>query len=181
MTNSTQSATMTAERPTDILKNEHRIIERVLDALEHVLEEPRIDPPFIHQAVDFLRNFADGCHHTKEEEQLFPMLESHGMSRQNGPIGCMLNEHEMGRALIRVMSEKADSAGTGDSQAAAALRQAARQYIELLRHHIQKEDNVLFFMADRILDQQHQNDLMHSFDTLEQAAALKADRIVTCN
>jgi hemerythrin-like domain-containing protein len=58
-----------------VLRNEHRVIEKVLDALERRLHSP-IDMTFYQQSLDFLRNFADGCHHAKEEKELFPILES---------------------------------------------------------------------------------------------------------
>lgn len=158
-------------RPTNVLKSEHRVIERVLDALERILAENRIDAAFMHTAIDFLRNFADGCHHAKEEEQLFPLLESLGMPREHGPIGRMLDEHAMGRALIRVMSERTDAAASGDPAAIDTVRRAGRQYIELLRQHIQKEDNVLFFMADRMLDDHHQAQLQRAFNAVEHTEA----------
>jgi hemerythrin-like domain-containing protein len=156
--------------PMDMLKNEHRVIERVLDALERNLSNP-VDAAFYRQAIDFLRNFADGCHHAKEENELFPVLESAGIPREMGPIGCMLNEHEIGRALIRKIEASIDAAAAGDAQALASLRQAATNYIQLLRNHISKEDNVLFVMADRALGPEEQELLRSAFHRADQANA----------
>ena len=154
-------------RPTDVLKQEHRVIERVLDATEQMLEQPTIDKAFMLSVIDFVRNFADGCHHHKEEDALFPMLEQAGVPREGGPIGCMLSEHEMGRLLIRTISESLDPAVAGRAEAIQAVQQAARQYISLLRMHINKEDTVLFAVADHVLDKQHQTELMASLDRTE--------------
>lgn len=151
-------------RPVEVLKREHRVIERGLDALEAVMEEPQIDAAFLRTAIDFFRSFADSCHHAKEEDQLFPVLESAGMPREGGPIGCMLHEHRIGRELVRQMSDSLDALVGGDAGAERAVRQAAAQYIVMLRQHIQKEDNVLFMMADRMLDSQRQGELGAAFE-----------------
>lgn len=156
-------------RPVEVLKHEHRLIERGLDALETVMEEPRLDAAFLRTAIDFFRTFADSCHHAKEEDQLFPVLESAGMPREGGPIGCMLHEHRLGRELVRQMSDSLDAHVGGDASAECALRQAAAQYIVMLRQHILKEDNVLFMMADRMLDSQRQSGLSAAFDQVTHA------------
>ncbi len=158
--------------PMDVLKNEHRVIERVLDAIEKQLSRP-VDGDFYRDAIDFLRNFADGCHHAKEEKELFPVLESAGIPREHGPIGCMLDEHEMGRALIRKIESNIDAAEVGDVWAETSLRQAATAYIRLLREHIFKEDNVLFVMAERALGPEEQELMRGAFD--------RADRANSCS
>lgn len=145
-----------------VLRNEHRVIEKVLDALERRLHSP-IDLDFYRQSLDFLRNFADGCHHAKEERELFPILESAGIPRDGGPIGCMLNEHEEGRALIRAIAGHLDAAVAGDETAAGEVRRATKGYIALLRAHIFKEDNVLFVMAEQALGPQEQELMRDAF------------------
>lgn len=158
--------------PMEVLKNEHRVIEQVLDAMERQLVRP-VDGDFYRSAIDFLRNFADGCHHAKEEKELFPVLESAGIPREHGPIGCMLDEHEMGRALIRKIESNIDAAEVGDVWAEAALKQAGTSYIRLLRQHIFKEDNVLFVMADRALGPEEQQLMRGAFE--------RADRSNSCS
>jgi len=161
-----------ATSPMEVLKNEHRVIERVLDATEKQLSRP-VDANFYRDAIDFLRNFADGCHHAKEEKELFPVLESAGIPREGGPIGCMLDEHEMGRALIRKIESSIDAASMGDAKATSSLRNAAMAYIRLLRQHIFKEDNVLFVMADKALGPEEQELMRGAFD--------RADRSNSCS
>lgn len=156
-------------RPIDVLKREHRVIERGLDALEQMMAEDRIDVGFMRTALDFFRSFADSCHHAKEEDQLFPVLESAGLPREGGPIGCMLHEHMIGRALVQRMGGGLDSFVGGDAAAESEIRQAAAQYISMLRQHIMKEDNVLFAIADRLVDPQGQAELGQAFDRVEQS------------
>ncbi|MBW7906550.1 MAG: hemerythrin domain-containing protein [Phycisphaerae bacterium] len=135
----------------EFLKQEHRVIERVLDALEHELAQRGVTPAFMWPALEFLAAFADGCHHHKEEEQLFPKLEERGVSRDGGPIGCMLSEHDTGRAVMKRMRTSLVALEAGDCSAEDDFRVAAKQYIEHLRQHIAKEDSVLFALAERVL------------------------------
>lgn len=96
--------------------------------------------------IGFLKEFADKCHHGKEEGILFPALTGAGMPQQGGPVGVMLSEHVEGRTFIKGM--EAAVSGTLDAK---AFAEAARGYAELLRAHIAKENNVLFPMAERLL------------------------------
>ena len=76
-------------KATEALKHDHRIIEKVLTVLEKVSQNPReasLDK--WEKAIDFIRNFADKCHHLKEEKILFPAMEEHGIAREGGPIVC---------------------------------------------------------------------------------------------
>ena len=96
--------------------------------------------------IGFLKEFADKCHHGKEEGILFPALTGAGMPQQGGPVGVMLSEHVEGRTLIRAMEAAVSGALDGK-----AFTEAARGYAELLRAHIAKENNVLFPAAERLL------------------------------
>lgn len=174
--NDTIPSYATGTRPTDVLKQEHRVIEKVLDAVERELGNGAIDKTFMTQALDFFRNFADGCHHAKEEETLFPALETAGIPREGGPIGCMLSDHEAGRSLLRMIAEHLDAAAGADVDAQRVVRQAATTYVELLRQHIQKEDNVLFAMADQVLGPTEQDAVLTAFDAADHANGTAATR-----
>lgn len=156
---------------TDVLKDEHRGVERMLAIVEAAakrLEAGKDVPSDLYLiAVDFFRGFTDGCHHAKEEDKLFPALEQHGVQRAGGPIGVMLTDHERGRAYVRAMAEAAARYSKGDPSAAAALIQNGRGYVELLRQHIAKEDGFLFPMADRVLSDAEQDKLSQEFELVE--------------
>jgi hemerythrin-like domain-containing protein len=76
------------------------------------------------------------------------------MPREGGPIGVMLFEHQQGRAFVRQMRESLEAAKSGDQAGLRQVIDGGRGYIDLLRNHIDKENNVLFMMADRIVDSQ---------------------------
>lgn len=158
-------------KPTDDLKSEHRGIERMLTIAERAAQGlsagKDVPPQAFLNTVDFLRNFADKCHHGKEETQLFPAMEKAGVPRQGGPIGVMLAEHEQGRAFIRSMADAAERYAKGEAAAKAPLAAALRGYVQLLRAHIYKEDNILFPMADSVLPPAESARLATAFDNIE--------------
>lgn len=158
-------------RPTEILNQEHRVIERVLDCLEKMAEdaerEQRIDADAATQAIDFFRHFADGCHHAKEENQLFPAMERKGFDPHSGPVGVMLYEHTVGRAMVRGMEHEVGRQARGAPDAPARFASYARRFLDLLRQHIEKEDHCLFAMADQAFSEQDQAELLARFEEAE--------------
>lgn len=157
----------TAATPRELLMEEHRVIEKVLDAIERMAHSGSVDKAFLESAIDFLRNFADGCHHAKEEDVLFPALENAGIPREGGPIGCLLDEHRQGRHLIGLMADNLDDADRSDSDATRRVIGAAQEYVAMLRQHIDKEDNVLFVMAQDVLDAKQQAEVLARFQQAE--------------
>jgi hemerythrin-like domain-containing protein len=156
---------------TDVLMNEHRVIEQVLQCLDVIAERARrsgrVDQDLAGRALDFLRHFADGCHHAKEEKHLFPLMEAKGFSRQFGPTGVMLDEHTLGRSFVQGMLSQLPAAAAGDQAAVAAFVQHARDYGGLLRQHIAKEDHCLFPMANSVFTPADQARLLSSFQNVE--------------
>lgn len=146
--------------PIQELMDEHRIIEKVLTALTAAADQ-ELPLEFYERAVDFIANFADKCHHSKEEERLFPVLEEKGIPREAGPIGCMCEEHEIGRGHVQSMRELLKA---GDL---AGLRRESLNYVGLLSSHIQKEDNVLFPMGRNVLSKVELEQLRAKFDEVE--------------
>ena len=158
-------------KPSDILKNEHRVIEQVLNCLEKVAQQGtsagELDARSAEQAIDFFRNFADRCHHGKEESHFFPAMEAKGFSGDCGPTRVMRLEHELGRREVAGMSDALAALEAGDSAAPQRFAEHARAYIDLLREHIQKEDHCLFGMADQTFSQADQQQLLEAFAQVE--------------
>jgi len=156
---------------TQILMDEHRIIERVLAALQVAAERlsrgEAIQPVFFENTALFIKNFADGCHHRKEEGILFVAMQEAGILVQGGPIGVMLAEHEQGRVFTRAMKDAAQKWETGDLSARAVIVQNALDYVALLRQHINKENNILFLMADRVIPSGRQEKIVADFEQID--------------
>ena len=155
----------------DILMDEHRTIERVLDALERAAarleRDGAVRPGFFLDAVTFVAGFADGCHHHKEEGVLFPAMIESGMPPNGGPIAVMLQEHEEGRQYARAIRDAASRLDGGDAAARRPLVAAVRGYVALLRDHIVKEDDVLFPMAGQLLPPARRQRLAADFERVD--------------
>jgi hemerythrin-like domain-containing protein/uncharacterized protein (DUF2249 family) len=157
--------------PTQVLMEEHTLILQALDALERKIAQVESGAPpdraYFEKAVEFLRTFADKCHHGKEENLLFKtMVEEIGMPRHGGPIAVMLSEHELGRSLIRGIADGAAALGK-DPAAAKQVIESGRAYIQLLRGHIDKENTILFPMADQFMGPEDQGRLAAEFERFE--------------
>lgn len=139
-------------RATDELRREHQEVERLLDRLDSVLVQPGgVPTEFLRQVVAFCRTVVDRCHHGKEEGCLFPCLERRGIPREGGPIGVMLEEHEVLRGIVQRIAGRLESVKT-ERTAEGELLDLCREYGQLLRVHIAKENEVLVPMAAAVLD-----------------------------
>jgi len=154
---------------TTALRSEHERILSVIACLRLACDAARREDGFdansFRQGLDFIRNYADAWHHAKEEVYLFPALEAAGMPRDGGPVGVMLQEHEIGRSHVGVMAEHLEAAAEGDGPARATVVEHALAYADLLEAHIQKEDGILFRMADQVLPPEEHERLEEAYRT----------------
>jgi hemerythrin-like domain-containing protein len=157
--------------PTDQLKEEHEGILLMLKILESVSAKleagEAVNQEHPQRIVEFFRVFADKCHHGKEEDLLFPEMEKSGIPRERGPIGVMLMEHEQGRGYVRGMGDSALRYGKGEASAGAEFARNGINYISLLRGHIEKENQILFPMGERVIPVEKQEELVDAFERLE--------------
>jgi hemerythrin-like domain-containing protein len=158
-------------KATEELKNEHQGIQLMLRVLDQIASKAErkesIRQDHLSDILEFLTVFVDTCHHGKEEDFLFPALETAGVQRRNGPIGLLLEEHETGRSLVAKIRSAAPSLPLGSNAASESFLTAVRGYIDLLTKHIEKEDTILFPMAEEKLDAAVDAKLYESFEQLE--------------
>lgn len=157
---------------TEQLKKEHQAIRLALiflDAVRSKIEkEEVVDIEKLEKLSEFFNLFVDRCHHGKEENMLFPELEKVGIPKEQGPIGVMLTEHEIGRNYLRILRESIESYKTNpNSSTAEKIAQSIKGYIDLLEQHIYKENNVLFMMAEVHFSEKVQRELFEKFEELE--------------
>jgi hemerythrin-like domain-containing protein len=158
-------------KPTEDLVNEHKVISHVLESAAQ--EAARIGrtcgirPDLIEKLLDFFRGFADKCHHAKEEKHLFPLLEMRGMAHDSGPIAVMLSEHAEGRQRLANIADLLPAAQANDQGAITSIAENLSGYAALLQSHIEKENKVLFPLADKILSGEDQKELEEEFDRVE--------------
>ncbi|HYM10463.1 MAG TPA: hemerythrin domain-containing protein [Bryobacterales bacterium] len=130
---------MSQIHPVQILLDEHRAIETVLDRLEATLatlDQIPFPASWLTRAMSFFRYFVEGAHHTKEEERFFPALQQAGLIEQ-------VTHHLAGVAWLDEAERRLGAAASGDREAIDSLRQAGLAYVSFLREHIAREDEVL--------------------------------------
>jgi hemerythrin-like domain-containing protein len=158
-------------KPTEELIHEHEAIQTMLRILEsassRLVAGEQVSADDLANMVEFLRVFADRCHHAKEETVLFPAMEAVGIPRERGPIGVMLSEHDAGRKHIQGMAAALESYRSGAVGAAREFATQARLYTHLLLQHIQKENQILFPMADAHIAEREQERIAQEFARLE--------------
>jgi len=152
---------------------EHRHIETVIQFLQGAvaaLEQPKSLPVGpLREAVEFLRVYADQRHHQREEALFFPLLVKRGVPPQGCPIGGLNNDHAKGRAFASALEEKISAYEQQQPGAAAALRQTLQEVIQLYRHHLWMEDAMVFPMAERLLSEADNQELLARFADLDRA------------
>ena len=158
-------------KPIEDLTAEHDGILLMLDVLERMSERitagESVPTDHVKQVLDFLQVFADKCHHGKEELLLFPAMEEAGVPKEGGPLAVMLSEHGRGRQFIGEMNSLVNSYEKGESGALLVFTTPALQYVDLLRSHIWKENNVLFPMAKKAVPADKLKLIGEQFDRFE--------------
>ena len=146
---------------TQELSQEHQlilsVIASVLNECDAIENGKDIDHGYFQSVVHFIKNYADGFHHVKEEDILFQTMEQNSHHMHCNPIPVMLREHDEGRQYVKGMQQALTANNTSD------LLDNARGYCFLLQQHIYKEDHVLYPMAEEALNDQHKQQVEHAY------------------
>jgi hemerythrin-like domain-containing protein len=158
--------------PTEELILEHNTLKEMLEIMKKIAENIDTDRGFdtsdVEKIIDFLRVFADNCHHGKEEKVLFPALVLEGLAEEKGPISVMLQEHNIGRGYVNGMIAGLEDFKMNFAKSGRLIAACLTNYANLLQTHIRNEDNVLFPMADKVLSGQKQNEILKQFEKIEE-------------
>jgi hemerythrin-like domain-containing protein len=164
----------------ETLMDEHRVIERAIDALATFADEVRAratdDRAELGRFVTFIREFADALHHGKEEDILFAAMIEAGFPRQGGPVAVMLMEHDQGRAFVKRLAELAAQDAPWSDDDRQKVAEAAYGYANLLGGHIHKEDAILYPMAEQRLEPAALEQVNARCAAYEQQKAASGDR-----
>ncbi|MBN2121263.1 MAG: hemerythrin domain-containing protein [Candidatus Omnitrophica bacterium] len=158
--------------PVGPLMIEHRLIERMIRImqanLETISKEGKVDPAFVDTAVDFIRTYADRCHHGKEEDILFRDLAKKKISDEHRRIMQeLIEEHKMGRNNVRKLVEAKEKYVQGDKDALKDIVSNMEILAKFYPKHIEKEDKRFFIPCmDYFTDVEKDTMLneMHEFD-----------------
>jgi len=155
----------------DFLVAEHEMIERAMAILKSNLE--KIDqavtaPLQMQRAIDFLLEFGDKMHNSKEEKFLFPLMGQKGLPLEGGPIGVMLMEHDAERKLLQKMM--ADLPNLAEAKTSERQKFAAKgfEYLTIRAEHIWKENDVLYPMGRKVFSDEDNVSLLDAFKSIDQ-------------
>lgn len=149
----------------DNLINDHTLIERALVLLEKQAEKgDKIYPELAITLIDFLIEYGDNCHNKKEEEVYFPLLLKKGVPPQ-GPIAVMLEEHKGERKYLSRLKElilNKKETGSLNEEFFTLLN----EYSSLTKNHIWKENDILYPMGRRFINNNDALYLISKFDEI---------------
>ena len=164
-------------KPTNILVNEHRIIEQVLNCLERMVErcasEGKLEEVPAREAIGFFRAFAECAHLAKEEAHLFPLVAGTKCPQGCRPSELTTREDQHGHAHLQAMEEAIEGAAAGDKGAVKRFVQHGQEYIALLMKYIENEEDWLFPQANRVLDEAKQQVLGERLATRRQRESVR--------
>lgn len=156
---------------TEDLRSEHRAVGRMLDIMDGLAASARrgeqLSSTDLSEIVEFLRVFVDKCHHTKEEQLLFPAIRVATMPRAHDAIDGLLAEHTLGRDSVSRIASLVPRIDGADESTAVELAEAITSYTELLRAHIVREERDCFDPADRELPLAVQEQLNEGYERIE--------------
>lgn len=158
------------KEPTELLKEEHQAVLEKLDALEGVIDN--LDQrEKISGKLKELTSFFDTdfwVHFDKEEKALFPEFDGF-MPRGSGPLAVMIEEHEVLRKTNAVMQEAVTRylSHADDAETRRTIAEKGTHFIDFLRNHIFKEENILFRMAAMHLKQTQNEKVVKLFSEMD--------------
>mgnify|MGYP006281811377 CR=1 FL=1 len=151
---------------------EHRLIERAIAFMKAEKERletgGELDPVTIDTLVDFIRTYADRCHHGKEEDILFQDLENRPLSdSEQGLMEELVEEHKLGRKLTKELVDAKNDVVDGKQPRLNDMLQTMQQLIDFYPQHIEKEDKRFFPETERHYTKAELDRMIESFYTFD--------------
>jgi hemerythrin-like domain-containing protein len=157
--------------PFTYLGEEHKQIQAMLDVLEALAEAVQKGAAWeredLDAVIDYFREFGDLSHHDKEETILVPALIEAELSWYDGPLAELRREHRQERYLLRSIRHLAHQSAHWSKDDRAHFASLAREFVTFLRGHVEKEDTVLFPLAQQKLSAEKQAQLVTEFRKLD--------------
>ena len=135
--------------PVGPLMIEHRLIERMIRVigaeLTRIEQKGKVNPEFVDVTVDFIRTYADNCHHGKEEKILFRDLKLKPLTSELERIlNELIEEHRKGREVVGQLVKAKEQYLRGESEAVSLIVQGMHWLVDFYPKHIEKEDRHFF-------------------------------------
>lgn len=142
-------------------------VVKLLPSIRLSVDAGVVDEQVLSDVADFFSAFTDGCHHAKEEDLLFPMLQQRGVSSKGCPVGTLRLEHQQGRNVVKALNSAVERHKEGDAKAASAISAILKDATELYTDHIWREDYLLFPMSEKVLLDTDRETLVKDFSGVQ--------------
>lgn len=162
---------------TQNLEDDHVFILRLTDVMLAMVEQQSEEIQHFELVVSLIRQFADGLHHAKEEDLLFPLMGEKGFSPDQGPVAVMLHEHVQGRNFVKGINQGIEALKSARDGALHSIYENMIGYAQLLQSHISKENNILFRMADQVFSSEEQQRLLIQFAGVDAKAEVEFNSV----
>jgi hemerythrin-like domain-containing protein len=153
------------------LRHDHRVIQQVVAGMSAVADllnsGKQADASVLSDLVQFLRVFADQCHHEKEEQHLFPLLATKANVSIRRELESLEREHRSAKQLVGQLAKVAAVYGHNPAAVRYRIIDLLQQLVDLYPAHIWKEDFLLFPLAQQNLSQTEQEGLKEKFGDVE--------------
>jgi hemerythrin-like domain-containing protein len=137
----------------DILRDEHRNIEKLLLVLEQELgvfnRAERPDYHVVQSVIEYFQDYPDCCHHPKED-MVFEKLKARDPVTA-ASIGDLEAEHEKGSKRLGRVARTVESVLADREILRQTVDTIIRDFIDHERQHMAMEERVLFPAALRVL------------------------------
>lgn len=144
------------------------MLQILVEISQRLQAKEKVNPLHLDQLIEFMKVFVDGCHHAKEEDFLFPAMEKAGVPNEGGPIGMMLMDHGEERVYVKNLVEAVSEYKKGNLKEVKKIIKNIKAISGLLLPHIDKENNILYMIADMHLTKEDQNKLVKEFEKIEE-------------
>lgn len=158
--------------PVGPLMIEHRLIERMLKVfagrIDRLQGNSNPDLAFIDDVVDFIRTYADQCHHGKEEDILFREILKKPLPIDLKSITKdLMDEHIQARGMVGALIKAKEDFVNGESTAMGRIVSLGRELIAFYPVHIEKEDKHYFIPCMEYFTPEEQAAMLHEFEEFE--------------
>ncbi|MBU3965564.1 hemerythrin domain-containing protein [Patescibacteria group bacterium] len=168
---------MRHQKPTDVLKADHKTIKDIINILNTcaimIKERKKIDPGILKEAVSLVNNFTHRYHRRKEESVLFKIMARKGSLTGLGlnNVATMINEHDEGAVYVRKLAALLKDSVNYKVFHKRTVLKNLHGYISLLSSHLMYEENVLYPVINKMLNRQEQQNVLKSFEAIEEEMA----------
>ncbi len=165
-------------KPLDTLKNEHELLRRMADIVEvaHFAIKKEVPERILDWIASASKTLEQDVHHKKEKFYLVSFLENAMEEQGEGPgsrlfsrtsIKTIEEEHEKLEKMVKRLRNYVKGYKKGEITPK-KIRDLLKEYKELLRNHLEREEKFLFPLSAKYMDKETSKELMQRFDNIDE-------------